>query len=935
MVDLALSRNLFIRVTGWDRGGSLISSLSASHHVNRDYPTRGRSLTEVRVPRWPNRRNLVSANMPKTSKKTTKTTKKKEKDDLKGRGNAPAFQWGSQQAREEAEKIAADMTRAREEADKAASAELERRRRDLPSTSTGRTKAGPASFKRSLEMNRQPSPEINVLDGSDTETEDTRTREKTAEAVPANEHSESDADMLDEEEDEEPRERRGRPPTVGKYLMMRQRLAASREVKLLKKEARSLKEILDRRILPNLRDRKNIIPEREVARKMEPMTPAQISAEMTAHTDVVSKVAERSKNFQGVMVHRLHKAATMIRAGTRVLAVKATNPEEGESPAVVEGLWSRIKELEDQVLQLKFLLMQKTQSEGAASTRKRKIQRMESSDEEERAARPGAPQLGVEQMDTQADERAAEGLAPHTVAFRPVLRGEKKGIEGPTESRALEDVRRVLKGVSVEKILTGDAKTIRENIGNLVTRCEGALAIFPPTGEKTAAAKQTKAAANNQGKGAAKKSEPKGQANKNAQPSKTKTPTTAKATGSVQKLQDKAGGEVRPTKAKSQSQPLAGRSREGTRENATQRSRSRSKSQGAWVEVVKRGLRKKDDAGPKGTAPKGNVTAPEKRKEPKKTGGQRNPRTQAVTLTCPPGTYAEGMRLIKSQINLEELGIDALKPRRAQTGAIILEIAGENAKEKADALAGKMRTVIGDREGVKVTRPAKMAEIRIRDLDDSVTVTDVTEAIAEAGGCAPSEVRTGEVKPAPNGLGTIWVQCPLAAAKKAAAAGRIKIGWVKARLELLESRPLICFRCLERGHVRAQCRGKDRSEVCCRCGETGHKAQTCRAEPKCPACTERGLPANHKAGNKACPLPSKKAIKKRRREEGGQLATSQTPRSQAGGQPTNSDAMEVDAPTAERRTTAPLEKRQSRAGTSQQLEGEGQEEASAASPSCP
>ncbi|XP_011860719.1 PREDICTED: uncharacterized protein LOC105557924 [Vollenhovia emeryi] len=255
------------------------------------------------------------------------------------------------------------------------------------------------------------------------------------------------------------------------------------------------------------------------------------------------------------------------------------------------------------------------------------------------------------------------------------------------------------------------------------------------------------------------------------------------------------------------------------------------------------------------------------------------------------------MRLIRSQINLGELGIDALKPRRAQTGAIILEISGENAKEKADSLADRMRAVVGNREGVKVTRPAKMAEIRVRDLDDSITVADVREAVAEAGGCILQDVKAGEIKLAPNGLGTIWIQCPLASAKKAAAAGRIKIGWIRARLELLENRPLICFRCLERGHVRAQCRSKvDRSELCCRCGETGHKAQTCRAEPKCPVCTEKGLPANHKAGNKACPLPSKKALKKRRRVEERQQATPQTPRSQTGGQPANLDAMEVEPP---------------------------------------
>ncbi|XP_011878926.1 PREDICTED: uncharacterized protein LOC105568124 [Vollenhovia emeryi] len=629
------------------------------------------------------------------------------------------------------------------------------------------------------------------------------------------------------------------------------------------------------------------------------------------------------------MVHQLYKATTKIGAGTKVLAGKAIDAEEGGNPVVVESLRDRIKELENQVLQLKSLLAQKTQSEGVASTRKRKIQRVadtSSDDEGVRTARPSPPQPEVERMDVQTEARAVEERVPHTVALRPALRGKEKELEGASESKALEKARKVLKGISVEEMLTGDAKTVKQNIANLVTRCEGAIAIFPPAGGKTVVANQPKVApSSQQAKGVMRKGETKGQGSKNAQPKTTKAPAKAKAAGNVQKPQTKTGGEVRPTKS-------ADRSREEARVSTRQRSRSRSKSQGTWVEVAKRGLRKKSDAGPKGTAPKDNPTAPEK-KAPKKTGGQRNPRTQAVTLTCPPETYAEGMRLVKSQINLEELGIDTLRPRRAQTGAIILEISGENAKEKADSLADKMRAVIGDREGVKVTRPAKMAELRIRDLDDSVTVTDVKEAVAEAGGCAPTEVKTGEVKPAPNGLGTIWAQCPLAAAKKAAAAGRVKIGWVRARLELLENRPLICFRCLERGHVRAQCRGKDRSEICCRCGEAGHKASTCRAEPKCPVCSEKGLPANHKAGNKACPLPSKKAAKQRRRMEDRQQAIPQTPRSQAGGKHTHQEAMEVDAPLAEMNTPATLERRQPRAGTSIPREGEGQEGASTASPS--
>jgi hypothetical protein len=47
-------------------------------------------------------------------------------------------------------------------------------------------------------------------------------------------------------------------------------------------------------------------------------------------------------------------------------------------------------------------------------------------------------------------------------------------------------------------------------------------------------------------------------------------------------------------------------------------------------------------------------------------------------------------------------------------------------------------------------------------------------------------------------LGTAWVQCPVEAALAISRIGKIQIGWVKARAEVLQDRPLQCFRCLEK-----------------------------------------------------------------------------------------------------------------------------------------
>ncbi|XP_071577727.1 uncharacterized protein [Temnothorax nylanderi] len=163
-----------------------------------------------------------------------------------------------------------------------------------------------------------------------------------------------------------------------------------------------------------------------------------------------------------------------------------------------------------------------------------------------------------------------------------------------------------------------------------------------------------------------------------------------------------------------------------------------------------------------------------------------------------------------------------------------------------------MSEVFAGRENVKIARPVKTAELRICDLDDSVTPDELERTVAEAGKCPLEQVKVGQARRAPNGLRSIWVRCPVAAANLIARNNRLLVGWLSARVQLLEQRSLQCFRCLEGGHVRATWTSSmDRSTRCYRCGEAGHRAQDCTATPKCPVCTDKGLPAGHRAGSKA------------------------------------------------------------------------------------
>ncbi|XP_061719323.1 neurofilament heavy polypeptide-like [Cydia pomonella] len=287
-----------------------------------------------------------------------------------------------------------------------------------------------------------------------------------------------------------------------------------------------------------------------------------------------------------------------------------------------------------------------------------------------------------------------------------------------------------------------------------------------------------------------------------------------------------------------------------------------------WTKVVKKGKRKKT------TGP------PPQKATPKKARKLRPPRSAAIVLTLKPEveegktTYGDILKEARTKIDLNELQIQGVRFKRAVTGATIIEVPGAASGEKADALADKLREKLNN-EVVQVSRPTKNAEVRISGLDDSVTPEDVKEAVAKVGGCHLDQIKCGEIRQDFSGLGSIWVRCPITVVKKLTESGRLLVGWVSARVQLLDQKPMRCFRCLEAGHVRAQCRAQeDRSDLCYRCGQPGHKAATCSATPHCAVCAAANKPAGHMIGSKTC--VASKIIKKGKKNGDGFRAPSQS-----------------------------------------------------------
>lgn len=94
---------------------------------------------------------------------------------------------------------------------------------------------------------------------------------------------------------------------------------------------------------------------------------------------------------------------------------------------------------------------------------------------------------------------------------------------------------------------------------------------------------------------------------------------------------------------------------------------------------------------------------------------------------------------------------------------MIIEIPGAESTEKAKNLAHRLKEIMPE---IKITRPTVKADMRISGLDDSTTKDEVQSIIAEKGDCTLDDVKIGEIRWMPNGLGTVWLQCPLNAANK-------------------------------------------------------------------------------------------------------------------------------------------------------------------------
>jgi len=136
------------------------------------------------------------------------------------------------------------------------------------------------------------------------------------------------------------------------------------------------------------------------------------------------------------------------------------------------------------------------------------------------------------------------------------------------------------------------------------------------------------------------------------------------------------------------------------------------------------------------------------------------------------------MRRAKERIGTEKLralGIEDMRARHGRTGAYVLEIPGkkkEKRESKAEALAKEMKEVFADDPDVRIARP--LAVVRVRNLDEAVSVKEVEDAFVNRG--VMGSVVKVSITRSPNGMGVAWVRCLVVVADEVLKAGRIKVG---------------------------------------------------------------------------------------------------------------------------------------------------------------
>lgn len=222
-------------------------------------------------------------------------------------------------------------------------------------------------------------------------------------------------------------------------------------------------------------------------------------------------------------------------------------------------------------------------------------------------------------------------------------------------------------------------------------------------------------------------------------------------------------------------------------------------------------------------------------------GKERNDRkTLIVKGTIEGKSYAQILRELKDNIDPEKIGVSVQRITKTTKGDMKLTI-------KEHIKGGNQNFIQQLKERTpEVQALSRHTAVVVKDLDETISGEEVVKAISQIvnlqDGIKVSPVRVGKYSC------TVVVSLPTQQAKALLKKARIKIGWLRCRVEEKLTPPR-CLRCQVFGHLAKHCPGEPATLKCFRCGEENHKAQDCKKQEHCYACNMDG----HRINSLKCP----------------------------------------------------------------------------------
>ncbi|XP_025161794.1 ABC transporter F family member 4-like [Harpegnathos saltator] len=538
---------------------------------------------------------------------------------------------------------------------------------------------------------------------------------------------------------------RGRPETTGGYRLkkefMTRKLAImeqKREETLLKGLENPMEEFQD-----CTSNRKYKAEIKRLTEHLEEAPFRDITATILEASAKVLGFSQNSKSLKGTHVKVLRDAAAAITAGANVLAMQMAQNKCGGNLDLIEEL--------------------RTENVGLKTSLNEVRKELEEVKEMLRGIREAPLQVAVSSPPSKqpgnADQSVKKAQQHMAGAPSPLVRVEKERAITPPMVDMMEEEeipvevievqkgliprekRRPIKEARVAKAVEAGPKIREDILLNKKVRLERKKEEPTKKGLEEEVSKMVLKALNKWS--TQEKETPKRGAGKGNKESKGK---------GMEKESVPHGG-----KNYMQEYPQLPPTREQRREHQEQIEKERAPTpQGEkWSKVIGRREKKKEKEEKKRQEIRKVVKT--ERKEEKKVK-RRVPNTAAVTVTAERGQYKDLLAEAKRKVDLTGIGIEKIKTRVGATGALILEIPGEERGKQADLLAEKLKEVLTDR--AKVSRPQKMGELRIKGMEISTTENEAAEVVARVGGCRVGEVKTGKMREAWNTYRTYGYNAP-------------------------------------------------------------------------------------------------------------------------------------------------------------------------------